>query len=226
MNTGVQDVHNLAWKLAAVLHGQADAALLESYQAERQPIGRMITEASLENSLSMGRTARQDGAKLPRAAFLSEQGLIFGAAYESRAMVADGTPAPVLDDPVTQYVPSARPGCRAPHVWLRRDGAAISTVDLFGPRFVLLAGAHGGAWLEAAASLADPSQPPLVVHQIGGNGDLADGDGAWAAAYGVAGDGAVLVRPDGHVAWRSASAVDAPAQVLQAALDAVLGRVA
>ncbi len=110
LNTGVQDVHNLAWKLAAVLHGQAAVSLLDSYHAERQPTGLAITEASLENSLSMGRTARQEGAKLPRAAFLSEQGLIFGAAYESGAVVPDGTPAAVLDDPVTQYVPSARPG--------------------------------------------------------------------------------------------------------------------
>ncbi|HVC62456.1 MAG TPA: FAD-dependent monooxygenase [Acetobacteraceae bacterium] len=223
MNTGVQDVHNLAWKLAAVLHGQADAVLLDTYHAERQPIGVAITQASLENSLSMGRTARQDSAKLPRAAFLSEQGLIFGAAYESGAVVADGTEAPVLDDPVTQYVPSARPGCRAPHVWLRRDGAPVSTVDLFGPRFVVLTGGRGGAWLDAARRLAGPSRPPLVAHMIGGDGALADGDGAWAAAYGVADDGAVLVRPDGHVAWRSASRADAPAQALQAALDAVLG---
>ena len=80
----------------------------------------MITKASLENSLSMGRTARQDGAKLARPEFLNEQGLIFGASYDSRAVVPDGSPPPAIDDPVTQYVPSARPGARAPHVWLER----------------------------------------------------------------------------------------------------------
>jgi hypothetical protein len=196
-----------------------------------------ITQASLENSLSMGRTARQDGAVLPRAAFLSEQGLIFGAAYESRAVIADGSPAPVIDDPVTQYVPSARPGCRAPHVWLRRDAAPLSTVDLFGPRFVLLTGARGDAWVAALQGLAGPSYPPLAAHMIGGGGtrwdtdgsdtdgsdtEGSDTDGAWANAYGVGEDGAVLVRPDGHVAWRSASGVDAPAEVLRAALDGVL----
>jgi putative polyketide hydroxylase len=226
LNTGVQDVHNLAWKLAAVLHGQAEASLLNSYHAERQPIGMAITQASLENSLSMGRTARQDTAVLPRAAFLSEQGLIFGAAYESAAVIGDGSAPPVIDDPVTQYVPSARPGCRAPHVWLRRDGAQLSTTDLFGPRFVLLTGARGAVWLDAAAALAGPARPPLVAHMIGGDGTLADGDVAWADAYGVADDGAVLVRPDGHVAWRSAASADAPRDVLQAALDGVLGRAA
>ena len=118
----------------------------------------------------MGRTARQDGAVLPRAAFLSEQGLIFGAAYESAAVIADGSPAPAIDDPVTQYVPSARPGCRAPHVWLRRDGAPVSTVDLFGPRFVLLTGRRGDAWLAAAGGLAGPAYPPLVAYMIGSDG--------------------------------------------------------
>jgi 2-polyprenyl-6-methoxyphenol hydroxylase-like FAD-dependent oxidoreductase len=215
MNTGVQDVHNLAWKLAAVLHGQADTSLLDTYHAERQPLGVAITRASLENSLSMGRTSRQDGAVLPRAAFLSEQGLIFGAAYESAAVIGDGSPAPVLDDPVTQYVPSARPGCRAPHVWLRRGEERVSTIDLFGPRFVLLTGSRGGAWLDAAAEVAAATQLPLVAHMIGGDGALVDDDGNWAEAYGVAQDGAVLVRPDGHVAWRSASGVAAPVAVLR-----------
>ena len=66
LNTGVQDVQNLAWKLAAVLHGQANASLLDTYHAERQPLGVAITEASLANSLSMGRTARQPDAVRPR----------------------------------------------------------------------------------------------------------------------------------------------------------------
>jgi hypothetical protein len=183
-----------------------------------------ITQASLENSLSMGRTARQDSAVLPRAAFLSEQGLIFGAAYESAAVIGDGSAAPLIDDPVTHYVPSARPGCRAPHVWLRHDGAPISTIDLFGPRFVLLTGGRGAAWLDAVAANAGPARPPLVAHMIGGDGTLMDGDAAWADAYGVADDGAVLVRPDGHVAWRCAAGVDAPPEAMQAALDGVLGR--
>lgn len=79
LNTGVQDVHNLASKLAAVLHGHADTSMLETYHPERRPLGAAITKASLENSLSMRCTARQEAAKLPRAEFFSEQGLIFGA---------------------------------------------------------------------------------------------------------------------------------------------------
>jgi putative polyketide hydroxylase len=223
LNTGVQDVHNLVWKLAAVLHDQAADSLLDTYHPERQPLGTLITKASLDNSLSMGRTARQEGAKLPRSEFLSEQGLIFGATYVSAAVVADGTLPPAIDDPVTQYVPSAHPGCRAPHVWLERDGERISTIDLFGPRFVLLTGPRGHAWREAAAAQAAPSRPELVAYTIGGDGEVADPADTWQAAYGVEDDGAVLVRPDGQVAWRSRSGSGEATAVLRAALDAVLG---
>jgi 2-polyprenyl-6-methoxyphenol hydroxylase-like FAD-dependent oxidoreductase len=225
LNTGVQDVHNLVWKLAAVLRGQADASLLGTYHDERQPLGAAITAASLANSLSMGRTARQADAKLPRPEFLNEQGLIFGATYESAAVIPDGTDAPRVDDPVTQYVPSAHPGRRAPHVWIARDGAArISTIDLFGPCFVVLTGRRGAPWREAAQRLAAPSRPTLTAYTVGGDGALIDPDHLWQDAYGVGDGGAVLVRPDGHVAWRSHGASDDPAMMLEAVMNAVLGR--
>src|ERR1700692_973166 len=92
LNTGVQDVHNLAWKIAAVLRGRAGEARLASHRAGRQPLGQTITQNSLANALSMGRTARQSNV-LPRREFLNEQGLIFGACYQSMAVVPDGTPA-------------------------------------------------------------------------------------------------------------------------------------
>lgn len=224
MNTGVQDAQNLVWKLAAVLKGRAGDALLDTYHAERQPLGMTTTQASLENSLSMGRTARQAGAKLPRSEFLNEQGLIFGASYQSGAVIADGTPRPAVGDVVTQYMPSARPGSRAPHVWLERRGARISTIDLFGARFVLLCGEEGGAWTDAAAGLFAAARPELVAYRVGDGGDLADPDGAWRSAYGVEPDGAVLVRPDGYVGWRSPGGTDDPARVLTEVLDRILSR--
>jgi 2-polyprenyl-6-methoxyphenol hydroxylase-like FAD-dependent oxidoreductase len=223
LNTGVQDAHNLAWKLAAVLQGQAGPALLDTYERERRPLGVAITEASLANSLSMGRLTRQTDAKLPRPEFLNEQGLIFGASYESAAVIPDGTPRVRVADPVTEYVPSARPGGRAPHVWLERDGARISTIDLFGPPFVLLAGRRGGAWRDAATRLASPSRPALVAYTIGGDDGLTDVDGTWQKLYAIDDAGAVLVRPDGHVAWRSRGGSADPAGTLQAALDGILG---
>ncbi|HVX78803.1 MAG TPA: FAD-dependent monooxygenase [Bradyrhizobium sp.] len=222
MNTGVQDVHNLAWKIAAVLRGSADDKLLDSYHDERQPLGQITTRTSLANALSMGRHARQSNV-LPRREFLAEQGLIFGIRYQSSAVLPDGTPPVDVADPITEYAPSARPGSRAPHVWLRRGNEQISTVDLFGPRFVLLTGRDGDAWKRAAEGIG-PSWPPLAAFSIGGNADLGDPEGNWHSVYGVDADGAVLVRPDGYVAWRSRSGASNPQDVLRAAIDRMLGR--
>ena len=223
LNTGVQDVHNLTWKISAVLRGKADDRLLDSYHAERQPLGEIITQNSLANATSMGRNARQSKV-LPRQQFLNEQGLIFGACYQSSAVLPDGTAPAAVEDPVTDYVPSARPGGRAPHVALTRGGEPISTIDLFGPHFVLLAGRDGDNWRAAAQGLG-PSWPPLKAFTVGTNADLGDPDGIWHDAYGIDSDGAVLVRPDGYVAWRSRSGASRPLQVLREALDSLLGKV-
>ena len=221
MNTGVQDVHNLAWKLHAVLRGWAGPELLASYEDERLPYGRAITEQSLANARSLGRGESLDPAApaagmLARPEFLNELGMIFGASYTSSAIVPDGTPPVVVANPVTDYVPTARPGARAPHVWLERDGSRLSTLDLFGHGFVLLTGA-GAAWREAAEGVAMDLGVPLAAFAVGLGGDLGDPDKRWAAAYGVGSDGAVLVRPDGHVGWRSSAGPSQPrAQVARA----------
>jgi putative polyketide hydroxylase len=222
LNTGVQDVHNLAWKLAAVLRGVAGLALLGTYHDERQPVGRTITDQSLNNSQSMGRLGgRNLGTAVARPEYLNEQGMIFGAAYTSSAVVPDGTPAPALANPVTDYVPSARPGARAPHVWLERGGVRVSTIDLVG--FVILAGRRGTAWVQAARQLASETGFTLGAHTIG-DGEIKTADRQWHAAYGVDEDGAVLVRPDGYVAWRSPSLTREPTAALRAALAAILAR--
>jgi len=221
MNTGVQDVHNLAWKLHAVLRGWAGPELLASYEDERLPYGRAITEQSLANARSLGRGESLDPAApaagmLARPEFLNELGMIFGASYTSSAIVPDGTPPVVVANPVTDYVPTARPGARAPHVWLERDGSRLSTLDLFGHGFVLLTGA-GAAWREAAEGVAMDLGVPLAAFAVGLGGDLGDPDKRWAAAYGAGSDGAVLVRPDGHVGWRSSAGPSQPrAQVARA----------
>ena len=218
MNLGVQDAQNLAWKLAAVLHGHAHPSLLDSYDIERRPAAEATVHASLLNMKSLGRTSRQNDAKLPRAEYLNEQGLIFGIRYDSAAIVPDGAPLPPVSDPVVEYVASAHPGCRAPHVALTRGGEPVSTIDLFGRGFVLLAGPYGGAWRDAAAQQAAPR---IEAHVMGEDGF--EDHGAWSKAYGVTSDGAVLVRPDGYVAWRSRSMSPEPARALAAALAAVLG---
>jgi hypothetical protein len=152
-----------------------------------------------------------------------ELGVVLGAAYESAAVVPDGTALPEVTNPVTEYVPTARPGCRAPHVWLERTGQRLSTLDLFGTSFVLLAGQTGTAWCQAATEVAHARRLPLSVFTVGTQGGLIDPGGSWAITYGVEQDGAVLVRPDGHVAWRTGSSVPNPAQKLQEVLAKVLG---
>jgi 2-polyprenyl-6-methoxyphenol hydroxylase-like FAD-dependent oxidoreductase len=211
MNTGIQDVQNLCWKLAAVLKGKATSTLLDTYHDERQPFGRTITETALANAASMGRMEKTLQGKGARREFLNEQGMIFGATYQSRAVLPDGTPRPQVADPVTEYKPSAWPGARAPHAWVRKDGERVSTIDLLGNGFVLLAGAKGAAWAAAAGSL---DITPYVL------GD----DEPWRELYGLDEAGAVLVRPDGHVAWRSAALAGDASRTLGGVMDAIHGR--
>ena len=218
MNTGIQDVHNLCWKLASVLRGKAGDALLETYNDERQPLGKAITEQSLANAVSMGRTEKTITTRGARPEFLNEQGMIFGASYRSSAVVADGTPPPVVANAVTDYVPSAWPGVRAPHVWLCDEGEEkTSSIDLIGSSFVLFTGREGAKWVDAARIAG--IQPVAV-----GTGDFATAETGWRDIYGIEESGAVLVRPDGHVAWRSAAMVGDPAGTLATAMSAIHGK--
>jgi hypothetical protein len=100
----------------------------------------------------------------------------------------------------------------------------MSTLDLFGSHFTLLAGRDGATWQRAAEAVA-PSWPPLVAHVIGADREVSDPDGNWHAAYGIDTDGAVLVRPDGYVAWRSRSGAASPEAALRAVFEQLLGRV-
>jgi 2-polyprenyl-6-methoxyphenol hydroxylase-like FAD-dependent oxidoreductase len=224
LNTGVQDIHNLAWKLAAVLAGAAHDQLLDTYHDERHPIGRLITEQSLVNTQSMGRVGgRAPGPITARPEYLNEQGLIFGATYSSMAVVPDGTVATAVANAITDYLPSARPGARAPHVWLQREGNQISTIDLFGDGFTVLVGRKGRPWKQAAERVRSDLGIDLQSVIIGDDG-LREPLEQWRLAYGIGESGAVLVRPDGHVAWRAHSLSWDPFTTLCSALQDILGR--
>jgi 2-polyprenyl-6-methoxyphenol hydroxylase-like FAD-dependent oxidoreductase len=205
MNTGIQDVVDLSWKLAAMIEGWGGDSLLDSYGIERQPIGaRNVTEASgnLRRMLSVPQHADLLDAT-PQGAVTREKvgrefaetmsrewhtlGVHLGYRYEASPICwPDGSKVPP-DDPGT-YVATARPGHRAPHGWLA-DGR--STLDLFGRGFTLLGfgadAAEGAPLLQAAqrrkvpmtfAAVAEPTIATLYQRKF------------------------VLVRPDGHVAWR------------------------
>lgn len=124
-----------------------------------------------------------------------------------------------MNDPVTEYVPSAHPGCRAPHVWLENNGERISTIDVLGRGFVLLAAPGGGFWRSAAGQHGLPRIDVKVLGE-----DLVDAENAWMAAYGVGEGGAVLVRPDGYVGWRVASKPADPARALADVFGRIMAR--
>jgi 2-polyprenyl-6-methoxyphenol hydroxylase-like FAD-dependent oxidoreductase len=213
MNSGVADAVDIGWKLAAVLQGWGGECLLDSYDAERRPIGiRNVTAATrfyatneafgrgntlLEDDSAAGAAARCEmGERLVQhvGSEFRTLGLQLGYRYEdSPICIADGT-APPPDEPAT-YVPSARPGARAPHVWLD-DGR--STLDLFGRGFALLRFA-GAPHISPIETAARHRGVPLRVE------DVASEEAAALYERRL-----VLVRPDGHVAWRADALPDDP----------------
>ncbi len=217
MNTGVGDVVDLSWKLAAVLEGWGGTALLNSYATERRPVGsRNVAEASrnLRRMLSPrpGQIILDNTAAGARARAALERefsalmrhewftlGMHLGYRYEDSPICRPDGTAPTADEPGT-YVPTARPGSRAPHAWLR-DGR--STLDLFGRGFTLMGlgadASEAAPLIEAAARrrvpltfvrLDEPEVLTLYERRL------------------------VLVRPDGHVAWRDDRAPDDPLAVI------------
>jgi hypothetical protein len=153
-----------------------------------------------------------------------DAGLILGYTYSSSVLGEDGTESPAVADPYREHVPTARPGHRAPHVWLEFHGKVTSTLDLFGRELVMLAGPEGKTWCEAASTLSAEMGAPIKAYQVGASdGDLVAPSRDWQGVYGIDEDGAVLVRPDGHVAWRSrAGSTDTEGQLRQV-LRRVLG---
>jgi 2,4-dichlorophenol 6-monooxygenase len=225
LNTGVQDAHNLAWKLGAVAAGWAPAALLDSYEVERRPVASENANVSLRNAVKMVEvvkaleTGSGVGAAIAnQAEHFDMLGLQLGFSYEAGALAPDGSARAPVANPVREFVPSGRPGARLPHAWLAGSGGRSTLDRVPCDRFLLIAGRDGAAWTEAAAH---GTRGPLATLRIGE--DVADADGAWAAQLGIEADGALLVRPDQHVAWRSARGVTDPRAALAAAFAAILG---
>ena len=209
MNTGIGDAVDLGWKLEAAIKGWGGSSLLSTYETERRPVGlRNVAEASrnLKRMLSTrerlpGPEIFQDGAASDAArkdygdwlaAIMRHEwfanGVMMGYRYDNSPLIrADGTPAPPdLSHPCVQ---TARPGARAPHVWI---GDNRSTLDLFGRGFVLLKLGSVPPSTADIETAAKDRGVPLTVHALA--------DDKVLAAYERA---LVLVRPDGHVAWRA-----------------------
>ena len=214
LNTGMGDVDDLGWKLAAMLNGWGGANLLDSYEPERRPVGlRNISQAYTGHVDNRDRPSHPDIAKdtpeganararmkeqilASQPAMVITDGVALGYRYEgSPIIVPDGTPA--TEDTISRYIPTARPGSRAPHAWISE---ARSTVDLFGGGFVLLRLGGSAPDTGAIESAFQRRAVPLKVAAIA-NPEI-------ARLYEKA---LVLVRPDGHVAWRSDAIPENPA---------------
>jgi 2-polyprenyl-6-methoxyphenol hydroxylase-like FAD-dependent oxidoreductase len=211
-NTGVADAHNLAWKLALVANGTAGPGLLDTYDAERRPVSDLIVEqAYTRYVLRVDPSLSREGLAPP----LDDASIELGTIYRSSAIV----PAPdddadtALEDP---RQPSGRPGVRAPHIPVESDVSHGSVHDLFGQGFVLLAGRDGSPWCQAAAEVGGVLGVRLDARQIGAD--------AFPAAYGIDPGGAVIVRPDGVVAWRTTGAVDDPRAEIERVMRRLLSR--
>jgi 2-polyprenyl-6-methoxyphenol hydroxylase-like FAD-dependent oxidoreductase len=216
-NTGVQDAHNLAWKLALTLAGLAGPGLLDSYDAERRPVGELTVEQAFTRYVT--RVAPYLGTETTQP-LVDDFSMEIGYRYNSPAVVLEPGPHPPHEHPRES---KGRPGARAPHVFLERDGARLSTLDLFGGRFVLLAGPEGRPWRDAALAAAGELGLALDAY-VTGDAGLADPGDCFPAAYGISPAGAVLVRPDGFVGWRATDAPDQPEKTLRSALQSLLCR--
>jgi putative polyketide hydroxylase len=214
MNTGIHDAHNLAWKLTAVLNGQASPALLTTYEAERRPVAQLTTEQAglrLVGNI-YGEPGKTEG-------LIDDVSITLGYRYRSSAIITEKLPVPAA----ATLDLHGEPGTRAPHLWVERQGQRISLLDLFTTRFVLLTGPDGLTWYESARQLAARGLP-LDAYRVGPGGDLRELEGNWPDAYGVSAEGAVLVRPDGFVAWQANNLSEDAQQSLETLLLRLLGR--
>ncbi len=259
MNTGIQDAHNLVWKLKAVIDGEADDALLNTYETERRPVALRNTHHSVSNLMNMRiidealgvpvlapvgpeaalgpikvypdevlpldgdtpeamayRTAVQAAINSQAAHFGAAVGIDLGMRYEEGALVSEGEN--YHDQQLTTYEPDARPGMRLPHFPLEVSGARRSTLELVedtGTTLFALVDDWQQVAEEVSSSIGIPITPVII-------GVTALGDReALAKLFGLDPRGAVLVRPDGHIAWRSKGMPDHAGQFLLQAVATI-----
>ncbi|MFF7071641.1 FAD-dependent oxidoreductase [Streptomyces pseudovenezuelae] len=253
-NTSIQDSYNLAWKLKLVLDGTASPKLLDTYTAERAPVGKQVVTranrsigetapifealdglspqtpeqlwANIAARKDAGEAAEKQRARLREAiAFkvyeFNAHGVDLNQRYVSDSVVPDGSGEETFArDPELHHQPTSRPGARVPHAWLTSGTRTLSTLDTVGKgRFTLLTGIGGEGWIRAAK--AQDVEIATVV--IGPGQRYEDPYGDWARLSEISDAGALLVRPDGFVAFRHATAAPDAEALLSDALRRILG---
>ncbi|MEU3314943.1 FAD-dependent monooxygenase [Streptomyces sp. NPDC006662] len=222
-NTGIQDAHNLAWKIAAVLNGSAGPALLHTYEDERLPVALATSERASARSAEHSHPGYVPPPTMGGGPGSGVLTTAMGYCYPKGAVVGGDPGRPVI--PETMRL-KGDVGTRAPHMWLTRAGQRISLLDLYETSFTLLS-SPGTPWKEAAGQVARELGARLDAYTVGSapEADLVQPEGAdWEELYELPPGGAVLVRPDGFVAWRAEGPAADPRGALQDALKRVLRR--
>ncbi len=239
LNTGVADAHNLVWKLCAVEDGWAAPTLLDTYEIERHPIAHTNCHQSVTNAFKMVILAEALGLRpgatsadlaatiadpnnadriadgvLEQATHFDMLGLQLGYVYADGALAREGEPPAPITDP-SVFEPTAEVGSRLPHGWLGDGRSTLDLVQAEGMTLLTL-GAHD-RWADAVATAS------LPVHHVRLDID-ADVGQAWLQRCRLLECGALLVRPDQHIAWRHNDLPDDPTAALATALDNTLGR--
>lgn len=272
LNSGVQDAHNVAWKLAAVLEGRATASLMQTYEAERKPVISRFASQSVSNHFKLDEVTRHIGIRnrdlmqmtrifasapaswLPKAIhgaaaellmrqalrpthFLNSDsfvgrwfrnrlgkeipgqlehfistGLEYGFAYNAGLVQAEPTPQPLIEEGITDYRPTTWPGSRLPHVVVQHNGQPTPIHDLIDRRKFTLVCANPKAWRKALSTITAEITLGISIVEL----SAVDSKNRQMAIdlYEVGEQGAVLVRPDQHVAWRTKDSADMAAQTL------------
>lgn len=212
LNTGVADVHNLIWKLAAVEDGRLRSSVLDTYESERKPVAQFNCDQSMHNAfklieipMALGATddveesiaamhatlSNPAGRAAVQAAIANQAihfdllGLQLGHSYSGPLVLDDGTAASTLDEPARDYVPSTRPGGRVPHAWLPDGRSTLDLVDIALPTLLVRDGSPSRAFGRSWIVVSCPA-------------------GVWDDTFGLADDQCLIVRPDQHVAFRGA----------------------
>jgi putative polyketide hydroxylase len=207
-NTGIEDVHNLAWKLSSVLSGQSAPQLLDTYDAERRPIAWLRHQqifARADYKVPLPPTE----AEVP---VIDDDAMELGQLYRSAAVLGSGPELPLAQRPDKW---AGQPGTRAPHAWISTGEQQLSTLDLFQRTWVLLA--EDLRWGSAIAAAAGKLGIGVKFVRIGLDARPSVPD-AYRTALGLQPGGASLVRPDGYIVWRS---IDWPADPAGALIGAL-----
>lgn len=213
VNTGIEDAHNLAWKLAAVRSGESGLELLDTYEQERRPIAELCHQQLFARVDWQGADAPADA---PTDAIVDDLAMAFGLRYRSTAVLGGKTGLPLARRPEEWL---GEPGTRVRHLWVVRDGDRLSTVDLLQWGWVVLT--EDARWREAGERAAAELGLALEV-VVFGDDVRTEEPGSFGISHGIGATGAVLARPDGYIGWRSVEfPYGDPAATLIEALGAV-----